>query len=37
MADRTAMQASMQALHAAAHIRHTSLCSACSMQASMQT
>lgn len=29
------VQASMHALHACAHIRHTSLCSACAMQASM--
>jgi hypothetical protein len=34
---RIAMQASMHALHAAAHIRHTSLCPSCFMHMSMQS
>ncbi|MDR2322431.1 MAG: hypothetical protein LBE60_12375 [Microbacterium sp.] len=34
---RIAMHASMQALHAAAHIRHTSLCASCFMHMSMQS
>ncbi len=33
---RTAMHASMHAWHACAHMRHTSLCAACSMHSSMQ-
>lgn len=31
------MQASMHALQAAAHIRHTSLCPSCCMHMSMQS
>jgi hypothetical protein len=33
---RTAMQASMHAWQAWAHMRQTSLCAACSMHSSMQ-
>lgn len=36
MAVFMAMQASMQALHASAHILHTALMSACIMHSSMQ-
>ena len=37
MESRIAMHASMHALHAAAHIRHTSLCASCFMHMSMQS
>ncbi|WP_460005071.1 hypothetical protein [Microbacterium xylanilyticum] len=37
MESRIAMQASMHALHAAAHIRHTSLWASCCMHMSMQS